>query len=276
MKNILQSNYRCTKCDKLLFRGLVLAGNVEIKCVRCGHITIIDTVIDIPDTIHGPKNYSLIFNEGSFVVKANTAAETILGYSAAEFEKLSFYDINPLIPANRYPVLWNEFITYPDKVINVDTFHYTKDGQFISVIARIQQLVRNDVPYILYVMEVQPHNTIVPASSRIYSMEQNCDIIAEIDTKGGITYIHPKNQETVGYEIKVLLEMGVGVIDIIKNSAEVIEQFSNAVSTQKTFRINDILLVRKDGTLVTIDLQFIPKYNDSSNYSGYTILGWKK
>ena len=32
-------DYRCTHCKKLLFRGLLVEGEVEIKCRHCGTLT---------------------------------------------------------------------------------------------------------------------------------------------------------------------------------------------------------------------------------------------
>ena len=35
--------YRCFSCKKLLFRGAILEGEIEVKCKRCQNLTTIHT-----------------------------------------------------------------------------------------------------------------------------------------------------------------------------------------------------------------------------------------
>jgi phage FluMu protein Com len=32
--------FRCSKCDKLMFKGVLIDSKVEIKCKRCGQINL--------------------------------------------------------------------------------------------------------------------------------------------------------------------------------------------------------------------------------------------
>lgn len=33
--------YRCEKCDKLFFKGILIDSEVEVKCKRCGEMNLI-------------------------------------------------------------------------------------------------------------------------------------------------------------------------------------------------------------------------------------------
>ncbi|MDP3958121.1 MAG: Com family DNA-binding transcriptional regulator [bacterium] len=36
--------YRCAKCDKLFFKGILIDSEVEVKCKRCGEMNLIKGV----------------------------------------------------------------------------------------------------------------------------------------------------------------------------------------------------------------------------------------
>ena len=80
MDSMLNKEYRCD-CGKLLFKGMLSSGRIEIKCLRCGKIlTISDSNI-----INGPvDNYSISFKPNGEIVDASLSVEKILGYKPDE------------------------------------------------------------------------------------------------------------------------------------------------------------------------------------------------
>lgn len=38
--SITYHQYRCGDCDKLLFKGILIDSEIEVKCKRCGKITV--------------------------------------------------------------------------------------------------------------------------------------------------------------------------------------------------------------------------------------------
>jgi len=44
MNQNLYSEYRCKKCNKLFFKGVLVDSEIEVKCKRCGEIRTIKGV----------------------------------------------------------------------------------------------------------------------------------------------------------------------------------------------------------------------------------------
>lgn len=78
---------RCEQCEKLLFRGVIGIGFIEVKCARCGHLNLLNSYEAM---LHGkPGAYILVYDHTGTIVAASTSAEDILGYSGPELTDMS-------------------------------------------------------------------------------------------------------------------------------------------------------------------------------------------
>jgi phage FluMu protein Com len=92
MMSALLDEQRCEKCSKLLFRGMVGIGFIEVKCARCGHINLLNSYDAM---LHGtPGAYILVYDRNGRLIAGSNSAESTLGYSAAELQKQSMQKID--------------------------------------------------------------------------------------------------------------------------------------------------------------------------------------
>ena len=138
MKAVELDDQRCKKCHKLLFRGVLGMGIVEVKCPRCGHISSLHSV----DTLlRGKKEaYILVYNPQGKIIVASKSAYQLLGYSKDELDELRIQDISP---RNQLPIL--DDVTTDDALqeweryhigLTRDIIHRKKEGTMLEVSAR--------------------------------------------------------------------------------------------------------------------------------------------
>lgn len=87
---------RCENCQKLLFRGIVGLGFIEVKCSRCGHVNVINSYDAM---LHNtPGAYVLVYDSRGGLIAHSKSAEDILGYSTSELNRSSMQDIDATFP----------------------------------------------------------------------------------------------------------------------------------------------------------------------------------
>ncbi|MDD5098751.1 MAG: hypothetical protein PHP35_00155 [Candidatus Colwellbacteria bacterium] len=96
MEPISLKEYRCV-CGKLLFKGLLSASVVEIKCKRCARIMVFKDA-EPPST---PASFTLTINQEGVIIDACRGAEVVLCYSRKE---LIGMPVSAVCPAINEPV----------------------------------------------------------------------------------------------------------------------------------------------------------------------------
>ena len=87
---------RCESCQKLLFRGIVGLGFIEVKCSRCGHVNVINSYDAM---LHNtPGAYVLVYDSRGGLIAHSKSAEKILGYTTSELNQSSMQDIDASFP----------------------------------------------------------------------------------------------------------------------------------------------------------------------------------
>jgi phage FluMu protein Com len=79
------AEYRCS-CGRLLFKGLVLSGHVQVKCKRCREVVLFDQPLhvrtqEISSEIPDSTSYSLLVDSKGHIKDASVSAVHRLGYS---------------------------------------------------------------------------------------------------------------------------------------------------------------------------------------------------
>jgi phage FluMu protein Com len=101
MKEILE-DYRCT-CGKLLFRGLILTGGVEVKCKYCKNIQTID---GLTGKLSTDARYLLFLDEKGHIVQASSTAKKHAGFEPIELVGMYVADLLLLLEPSFYNALW--------------------------------------------------------------------------------------------------------------------------------------------------------------------------
>jgi len=129
MAKLILNEQRC-KCHKLLFKGVILNGAVEIKCLRCGLMNYTDSI----SILDGEEQYSLIIDKTGYMFNASDSACKILGYSKGDLVGKQFQIINPNLPDEISNKLFGSKSILNDKNhVKLDTFHQTKSGKKVPV-----------------------------------------------------------------------------------------------------------------------------------------------
>ncbi len=131
---------RCEQCSKLLFRGSIGLGIIEVKCPRCGHINVLHAFEDL--LRRQPNSYVIVFDSAGSIVAASKSTQKHLGYDLDDLRKLSMrdlgvenhelqeitYESTPIEIANKE----GSFLGQP----RYNSRHTTKDKRVIDVAVR--------------------------------------------------------------------------------------------------------------------------------------------
>lgn len=88
MKEIL-TDYRCG-CKKLLFKGFIFVGEIEIRCRYCKRTS---TVSGLNGNLSNPDRYALVTDKQGRIIKTTSSIHTILGYEAADMKDFHIFDV---------------------------------------------------------------------------------------------------------------------------------------------------------------------------------------
>ncbi|MCA9325677.1 Com family DNA-binding transcriptional regulator [Candidatus Saccharibacteria bacterium] len=172
---------RCEKCNKLLFKGLLGMGVLEVKCPRCGNINLLHSF----DMLIGKNQdrYVLAFMPTGKIIAASDSASTILGYERNELQELSFSHIDtesklPAIGNARTPENLEAWSRYTDSLPN-HSYHHHKNGRRLYVSVRVYPLGSLDGPYAVGVFSLR-HDL----SSQLFNAGTTAGVVASTVSLG--------------------------------------------------------------------------------------------
>lgn len=140
MTQIPLDDLRCRQCHKLLLKGTLGLGVIEVKCTRCGVMNLFHALDDI--VAGRPKFYVLVFNQDATIIAASKNVENMLGYTEDELIGLSMPILNPAFAQPAAEKLSNYDIgenNVSGRLLGKQAYqitHYKKDGTQLPVIAR--------------------------------------------------------------------------------------------------------------------------------------------
>lgn len=157
MISIHLQEHRCENCHRLFFKGFVGLGFVEVKCSRCGHISILNSF----DTLLSSKSdtYIIVYDsKGNVIVASRTAAKT-LGYSREDLDAgVNIQNIDPLIGLPEIPEkpkledlkIWE----FGHENLGPIATHIGKNGQSINARAQYYPIASNSRMYTIGVFSI--------------------------------------------------------------------------------------------------------------------------
>lgn len=142
MLAIKLNDQRCKKCNKLLFKGVLGLGLVEVKCPRCGNISILHSFDEL--LVSNPDAYILVFEPNGRIVAVSDSALRQLGYTTDELTHLTMQDLGreygyePPEPDWDNPLLALINKSVEDRLAKRTTRikQYAKDGKLITADVR--------------------------------------------------------------------------------------------------------------------------------------------
>jgi PAS domain S-box-containing protein len=128
MKEIL-SGYRC-ECGKLLLKGFIFIGEIEVKCRYCKKMT---SVSGINGSMSNERRYLLVTDKTGNILRATASASSALGYTGDELRKMNIKDIFPSIKDKVFTVLWSKLKTDEKKAVIFRTEQFRKEKETVTV-----------------------------------------------------------------------------------------------------------------------------------------------
>lgn len=148
------NEYRC-ECGRLLFKGVLLNCNLEIKCKKCGKINI----FRVFSNHQIPASFTFTINESGIITDACHGAEAILDYSLQELVGKPVADICPLLnDAESHKKIYNFLAVNSMYKIKNNRF-IARDGGVISPESYCIGRRENGAPAGYYIFNWVPNNS---------------------------------------------------------------------------------------------------------------------
>ena len=273
MRKLLSQEHRCI-CGKLLLKGVVFDGIIEIKCRRCGRINRIGDIKLVNDDTH----YLLIINDKGIITNANNSSCNILGYSYEELIGKSITEINPVLTEEIGKRFYGpKSVLSEENYFKLDTVHRSKDGKNIPITAylRLYRPTENGKSVIILAeLKNKTRETAISKKDAPKFLDNACDFYFDLDKLGTIEYLSPSVQKIFRYSPEKIL--GKNYFDYLPAESKVkdLNTYKHFASENLPYRVKHNIGKDANGKLMHNQLYFTPKFNDSGKFVGFRVLGW--
>ncbi|MDD5639990.1 MAG: PAS domain-containing protein [Candidatus Pacebacteria bacterium] len=253
--------YRC-HCGKLLSRGMVIEGMLELRCRHCGRVTEIIGVLNQDDFS------TIILNDNCRILNVSDSMLELLGFSKEELIGKEF-DIIETIDKQSCLEIFKKL--KKTGTILFRTNYKNKEGNLIPINAKVIYFRQRDRGYaMIFCKEIKNNFIIIDKKFPEYS-----DITTHLDTSGNITFIEltKEAKEILRYEEIDILKKSI--FDFFKEGKkqEKIDNFKKMAELQKSFKTRNTIL-SKDGKNVVICSYLIPHYDNFGLFCGFESSNW--
>ena len=257
MERLFLQDYRC-KCGKLLFKGFLVNGNVEVKCRRCGIIMNINGLVGDFSEI---DRYVLLLSRRGEIINASDSAATILRYSVGELVNKNIRDIDAAMPADFYDRLWSS-ASNTDNFFRFISLYQVKDGTTIPVAVRFKSFMSNNRELAINIVDRTRYNS------------GDDDFFCEVDTRGNLLYIDPEAEKLIGYDPREVTGKSLSSFFAPEGLKDDPEWFKSMTLNNRHCRISNAKMTCKDGKIKPFESYLMPRFNDIGDCTGYQILSW--
>jgi len=272
MQKLLSQEHRC-QCGKLLLKGIIFDGSIEIKCRRCGTVNKIGEIKMSNDDEH----YLLIIDNDGRITNASSSASRILGYSNEELIGLHYTLINPLMTKELCAKYFGSGVLGEDNYLKLEVAHKAKDGRSIPITAVLKLFLLEDGrKYISLAASLTDTPTAAKDLPEDPPELQNnaCDFYFDLDKRGTVEYISPMVQKLFGLiQDKII---GGEYFEHLPagTRAKSKSTFAHFSADGRPYRVLDSVEKGINGKKLHLDLYFTPRFNDFGRFIGYRVLGW--
>ena len=270
MIRLSQNEHRCV-CGKLLFKGIIISGIMEIKCKNCGTMNRMGKMkID-----ESGQGYLLIINDKGLILDMSESACSVLGYTYEELVKKHYKIISSDVPNDACcKLLDSKECLSEDNHFQINSLHKTKDNIDIPVIVFFKIYTADNAEKVIS-LSVKFKNKIEYIDKIDKDKTNNdCDFDFELDRNGVLTYINPSFIRL--FKLKEELSLGINLSNDFPNiiNEEHRKLFDSHVISELPYRVLNNKFVFDNGDVILYDLYFTPNFNDFGNFLGYRALGW--
>lgn len=258
--SLILREQRCQKCEKLLLRGILFSGRLEVRCPRCSTDNIIDGMggpVEMPDT------YSILFDYDGKVVDASENTSAILGYSRDELLTLQRGDFRSDLSPADYQALRSIMMSGIGPVC-FDTVHRKKNGEMLSVRLQIRVLVSEQSRFALVIARILGNHSDAGERSPRYEFAVN--------TNGQFTYVSVATADLLGHRWISLI--GQGVDNFFEVAVEPVFPIAAQLTTGRFFHLEKALVRAEKSSGMPLELNFNPRRDVYEETIGYDVVAF--
>lgn len=269
--SIIPVEHRCN-CGKLLFKGLVLSSEFEIKCKHCHAINVIGK--NSTSTAQHPR-YSLLFNLQGRVVNASDSAVPILGWTKAELANMKIQEIFPLLKISTYAHLSNISTFFDIEPFSWETLFQNKHGQFLLAKIHLRYIKSRESAEPLAVFEcVQKPDTFIDTLQINNKANDHCKFVSRINTEGVYTYVSIKLSTLLGYPSIEMLGKSITDFYPKKQQENAKQIFARNLALKESFKVSSHTVAGASKSVINFESYFAADLNDKGECRGFQILSW--
>ncbi len=264
--SLLSTEYRC-RCNKLLFKGLILQDHLNLVCPRCGELSEFSGV----DVKKQENRFVLLCDNYGVIVNADELATLYTGYEIKDFidKPISDFlytkrDIDGDVEVSKYCHV-NPYVRY-------DVRFKTQQGEGIFAAVTYKQVIIGTQYFVLRIFDITPVDELTAASS-VISEAKTCDMVAETDGMGNILYIDHNSFRCLGYYPEELIGRHIKKI-ATQEEHDIQMRFASLAKLRVPYCREDYAAIHKDGTSVKLDVFSVPVYGEDGTFIGHKHMSW--
>lgn len=147
----LHEDFRCA-CGKLLFRGLILTGEVEVKCRFCKETRVIH---GLTGALADSHRYVLFVDREGLIVRTGETAGAHSGYTPEDLARMYVQDLLVMVSPAFFPTLWETIMGEGTTVVLFQTLQRNKDKSMVPVSVEAQPFKNRVGAYIVFIVKMK-------------------------------------------------------------------------------------------------------------------------
>jgi|GEM_PF-1933810 len=260
--------YRC-RCGKLLFRGAIFIGTVEIKCKRCNTIRFIRELNHqlLGDALEG----ALLIGKDGYIVNASAGVTKLLGFTQGELLTMAAHHVNPALTELLWKRMMKTCKTMPSMMM--DASCRTKEGNIRASCWEYKFFESGESGEYI-VATIIPKNTEESSVDEVWFGKNNNEVLLEVDGTGICTHADAKIKALLGHSPEKLI--GKSILEFCPELEQGIrgKDFATLTETQRSFEVPLHEFLHADGTRVPMESYFSSRVNGENKFNGYRVYNW--
>jgi PAS domain-containing protein len=143
------TDYRCS-CGKLLFKGLLITGGLEVKCRFCKQI---QTIQCIGSKDKNKDQYIIVTDQSGNITEATSTLFNLTGNTQEEILSKNIKDILIIMDEEFYPHAWDFLVNKNNTIILFQTMTKNKDLSLTPVQTEIRKINTEDSKGLIFIIE---------------------------------------------------------------------------------------------------------------------------
>jgi nitrogen-specific signal transduction histidine kinase len=263
------NEYRCT-CGRLLFKGLLLVGTVEVKCKKCGRITSFENT---GNEFSFGDRYALISNKAGQIINASPNAYKVLGYSMPELLRMRIEDVIQGFSTDLVASINDRLWSIPDREaysFRAELAHITKDKlrQNVTVVCKFLNTDPESMMGLFYLNDAFPGEI---DEDKIFKglREHNPVLTVRLDQEGRWVDIAHEPELYIGSSTTDLGSQSI--IDLVAKSKEEKARVGAQLEAKQPFLLTNIdITFGSTKKQLRADILVIPTSGDDGAFEYYT------